>query len=162
MQVVNTSNIFQRIVFARLSRSDPLRCSVLQCPVSQLCSWEARSKQTCVKNLRSNDFEEVCALLWESCLMRSTARVRRPSKVIASGVRKPGPPSPESWFNIHCLHSPKDPCDWIVLKACICREFPSSMVASEAKHRIKLYLQTQKWLICLSLAGLHPSSSTLY
>ena len=65
MQVVNTSNIFQRIVFARLSRSDPLRCSVLQCPVSQLCSWEARSKQTCVKNLRSNDFfwRGVCSLV---------------------------------------------------------------------------------------------------
>ena len=58
MQVVNTSNIFQRIVFARLSRSNPLRCSVLQCPVSQLCSWEARSKQTCVKNLRG-----VCSLV---------------------------------------------------------------------------------------------------
>ena len=26
--------------------------------------------------------------------MRSTARVSRPSKVIASGVRKPGPPPP--------------------------------------------------------------------
>ena len=78
-------------------------CSLLQCPVSQLCSWQARSKQAKHKNLDvedENDFEDVWGRWWETCLMRSTARARRPSKVIASGVRKPGPPSPgmESWL----------------------------------------------------------------
>ena len=37
-------------------------CSLLQCPVSQLCSWQAQSKQAKTKNLDvedENDFEDV-------------------------------------------------------------------------------------------------------
>ena len=88
-----------------------------------MCTWDRPIKIGILPDEKHGKGEksEQCdqKIQIDKYLMRSTARVSKPSKVIASGVRKPGPPSPAR----ENMKSNLDTLDLICVECVLCYQF---------------------------------------